>query len=67
MLILILKDCSGINRNKSFRGLDLMFACMQSPPPLDVPLEFIGKDPDAKEVGWEDDGVLVNAMDMGVF
>lgn len=40
---------------------------MQSPPPLDVPLEFIGKDPKAKEVHWEDDGVLVNFMDMEVF
>ena len=67
MLIVILKDYSGINRYKSFRSLDYQFGCMQSPPPLDVPIEFIGKDPKAKEVQWEDNGVLVNFMDMEVF
>lgn len=40
---------------------------MQSPPPLEVPLKLIGKDPKAKDVNWEDDGVLVNSIDMEIF
>ena len=40
---------------------------MQSPPPLDVPLQFIGKDPAAKDKKWEDDGVLITSMDMDIF
>ncbi|KAF5960052.1 hypothetical protein HYC85_001261 [Camellia sinensis] len=28
-----------------------------SPPPLDVPLQLIGKDPKAKDLLWEDEGV----------
>lgn len=47
--------------------LTIRFDCMQSPPPLDAPLQCIGKDPDAKEIGWEDDGVLVHSMDLDVF
>ncbi|MBA0619721.1 hypothetical protein Godav_005530 [Gossypium davidsonii] len=43
-----------------------IFAC-QSPPPLEVPLEFSGKDSDAKEVNWEDDGVLLSSIDMDIF
>ncbi|KAA3463057.1 phototropin-2-like [Gossypium australe] len=43
-----------------------IFAC-QSPPPLEVPLEFTGKDSDAKEVNWEDDGVLLSSIDMDIF
>lgn len=40
---------------------------MQSPPPLDVPLQLIGKDPKAKDLNWEDDGVLVSTIDMDIF
>jgi len=40
---------------------------MQSPPPLDAPLQFIGKDPKSKELQWDDDGVLVHSMDMEIF
>lgn len=40
---------------------------MQSPPKLDMPLELIGKDPKAKDVTWEDDGVLVNPTDVELF
>nr|AML79137.1 putative LOV domain-containing protein [Centella asiatica] len=36
-----------------------LIRCM-SPPPLDAPLELIGKEPNAKEIRWEDDGVLSN-------
>ncbi|XP_065637029.1 phototropin-2 isoform X1 [Quercus suber] len=50
-----------------FRGINWPLIRCTSPPLLDVPLAFIGKDPNAKEVHWEDDGVLVNSMDMEVF
>lgn len=40
---------------------------MQSPPSLEAPLDLIGKDPNAKDISWEDDGVLVNAIDLEVF
>lgn len=40
---------------------------MQSPPPLDAPLQLIYKDLKAKDVKWEDDGVLVNSVDMDIF
>ncbi|KAM3695915.1 hypothetical protein ACB098_07G169700 [Castanea mollissima] len=50
-----------------FRGINWPLIRCTRPPPLDVPPEFIGKDPNAKEVHWEDDGVLVNLMDMEVF
>lgn len=38
--------------------------CMQTPPPLDVPLQLIGKEAGAKDVNWDDDGVLVNPMEL---
>lgn len=40
---------------------------MQCPPSLGAPLELIEKDPKAKDVNWEDDGVLVNSIDMEIF
>jgi len=40
---------------------------MQTPPPLDVPLKLIGNDPVAKDIKWEDDGVLVSSIDMDIF
>lgn len=47
--------------------LKVCIFCMQSPPPLEVPLQPTGIDPQAKDISWEDDGVLVNAMDMDIF
>lgn len=35
----------------------------QSPPPLDAPLEVIGKE-DGKDVNWTDEGVLEHPMEM---
>lgn len=40
---------------------------VQMPPPLETPLKLIGKDVKGKDVGWEDDGVLVSSMDMDIF
>lgn len=50
-----------------FEYLTYYVASMQNPPPLDMPIELIAKDPKAKEVTWEDDGVLVNALDVDIF
>lgn len=44
-----------------------MICFMQSPPPLDIPLQLIGKDPTIKDKKWEDDGVLVSSIDMDIF
>lgn len=40
---------------------------MQNPPILDAPLKMLGKDLKAKDINWEDDGVLVNSVDMEIF
>lgn len=40
---------------------------MQDPPPLEVPLQLIEKDPKAKDIDWDADGVLVNSIDMDIF
>lgn len=37
---------------------------MQNPPELDVPFQLIEKDPNAKDVNWDDEGVLVHSMDI---
>nr|AML77943.1 putative LOV domain-containing protein [Tropaeolum peregrinum] len=56
-----------IKQHPFFRGMNWpLIRCMR-PPPLEVPLELIGKDPKAKIVEWEDDNVLVNSMDMDIF
>nr|AML79597.1 putative LOV domain-containing protein [Krameria lanceolata] len=61
---------SGANEIKQhpfFRGINWPLIRCMDPPPLDAPLEFIGKDPNAKDVQWEDDGVLVSPLDMDIF
>ena len=40
---------------------------LQSPPQLEVPLQLIGKDTSTKDVNWEDDGVLINSINMDIF
>lgn len=57
---------SGANEIKQhpfFHGINWPLIRCMSPPPLDAPLQLIGKDPKAKNLQWEDDGVLVNAME----
>nr|AML78724.1 putative LOV domain-containing protein [Cunonia capensis] len=56
-----------IKQHHFFRGINWPLIRCMSPPSLDVPLQLIGKNPKAKDVKWEDDGVLVNSMDMNVF
>nr|AML79019.1 putative LOV domain-containing protein [Gompholobium polymorphum] len=60
----------GVNEIKQhpfFRGINWPLIRNMSPPPLDVPLQLIGKDPMAKNLKWEDDGVLVSSIDMDIF
>ncbi|CAL0313041.1 unnamed protein product [Lupinus luteus] len=52
-----------IKQHPFFRGINWPLIRNMSPPPLDVPLKLIGKDPLAKDVKWEDDGVLVSKID----
>ncbi|GLT73576.1 hypothetical protein SLA2020_454240 [Shorea laevis] len=56
-----------IKEHPFFHGINWPLIRCMSPPPLDVPLQFIGKDPKSKELQWEDDGVLVHSMDMEIF
>ncbi|XP_059442279.1 phototropin-2 isoform X2 [Corylus avellana] len=56
-----------IKEHPFFHGIKWPLIRCMSPPPLVVPLQFIGKDPKSKELQWEDDGVLVYSMDMEMF
>nr|AML78632.1 putative LOV domain-containing protein [Codariocalyx motorius] len=56
-----------IKQHPFFRGINWPLIRNLTPPPLDVPLELIGKDPTAKGMKWEDDGVLVSSIDMDIF
>ncbi|KAF5443676.1 hypothetical protein F2P56_036213 [Juglans regia] len=65
-----LGSSSGANEIKAhpfFHGINWPLIRCMSPPPLDMPLQCIGKYPNAKEVRWEDDGVLVQSTDMEIF
>nr|AML79465.1 putative LOV domain-containing protein [Peltoboykinia watanabei] len=58
---------SGANEIKQhpfFRGINWPLIRCMNPPQLDSPLQFIGKDPKAKDVQWEDEGVLVHSMEL---
>nr|AML77156.1 putative LOV domain-containing protein [Portulaca suffrutescens] len=52
-----------IKQHPFFRGINWPLIRCMNPPPLEVPVELIGKDPNAKEVSWDDDGVLDAPMD----
>nr|AML78585.1 putative LOV domain-containing protein [Passiflora caerulea] len=56
-----------IKQHPFFRGINWPLIRCMSPPPLDGPLKLIQKDPKAKDIGWEDDGVLVQSVDMEIF
>ncbi|XP_075486773.1 phototropin-2-like isoform X2 [Primulina tabacum] len=53
-----------IKKHPFFSGIDWPLIRCMSPPPLDEPLQLIGKESNAKEVSWSDDGVLVHPMDI---
>ncbi|KAH6804227.1 phototropin 2 [Perilla frutescens var. frutescens] len=57
---------SGANEIKEhpfFKGINWPLIRCMSPPPLDAPLQLIGKE-EGKDVNWTDDGVLVHPMEM---
>ncbi|KAF7801303.1 putative LOV domain-containing protein [Senna tora] len=56
-----------IKQHPFFRGINWPLIRCMSPPPLEAPLQLIGKDSMTKDVNWEDDGVLVNSIDMDIF
>ncbi|KAJ0009665.1 hypothetical protein Pint_33586 [Pistacia integerrima] len=61
---------SGANEIKQhlfFRGINWPLIRTMRPLPLDAPPELIEKDLKAKDVKWEDDGVLVNPVDLDLF
>ncbi|CAM8945235.1 unnamed protein product [Rhodiola kirilowii] len=53
-----------IKKHPFFKEINWPLIRCMSPPQLEAPIEFIGKDTKAKEVDWEDDGVLVNSVDL---
>nr|AML78570.1 putative LOV domain-containing protein [Verbascum arcturus]AML79396.1 putative LOV domain-containing protein [Verbascum sp. BC-2016] len=53
-----------IKEHPFFRGINWPLIRCMSPPPLDAPLELIGKDTDAKDINWTDDGVLVHSIEL---
>ncbi|KAL5562283.1 hypothetical protein UlMin_032030 [Ulmus minor] len=53
-----------IKQHPFFRGINWPLIRCMSPPALDAPLQLIGKGEKAKDISWDDDGVLVSAMDM---
>nr|AML76863.1 putative LOV domain-containing protein [Amelanchier canadensis] len=56
-----------IKQHPFFRGINWPLIRCMSPPPLEAPLQPIEKDPKAKDIKWEDDGVLVNSADLDIF
>nr|AML77123.1 putative LOV domain-containing protein [Alangium chinense] len=52
-----------IKQHPFFRGINWPLIRCMSPPPLDAPLQLIGKDPNAREAEWEDEGVLSHSME----
>nr|AML78766.1 putative LOV domain-containing protein [Platyspermation crassifolium] len=55
---------NAIKEHPFFRGIHWPLIRCMSPPPLDAPLEFIGKEPNAKDLQWDDDGVLTDSVDL---
>nr|GEV66160.1 putative LOV domain-containing protein [Tanacetum cinerariifolium] len=55
---------SAIKEHAFFRGINWPLIRCMSPPPLDAPLELIEKDPNAKDVQWDDGAMLDNSLDV---
>lgn len=54
---------SEIKEHSFFRGINWPLIRCMDPPTLDAPLQLIRKDSNAKEVRWDDDGVLASPVD----
>ncbi|XP_034681382.1 phototropin-2 [Vitis riparia] len=62
-----LGSTSGANEIKQhlfFRGINWPLIRCMNPPPLDVPLELIGKESKAKDAQWDDEGALARSMEV---
>ncbi|KAM3290424.1 phototropin-2 [Capsicum chacoense] len=55
---------SEIKEHPFFRGIAWPLLRCMIPPPLDAPLQLIGKESSTKEVDWNDEGVLVHPLDV---
>ncbi|KAL2940404.1 Phototropin-2 [Bienertia sinuspersici] len=55
---------SEIKGHPFFRGINWPLIRCMDPPTLDAPLQLIKRDPNAKEVKWDDDGVLAEPIDL---
>ncbi|XP_015952211.1 phototropin-2-like [Arachis duranensis] len=53
-----------IKQHPFFRGINWPLIRNMNPPPLEAPLKLIEKVPVAKDIKWEDDGVLSTSIDM---
>nr|AML77419.1 putative LOV domain-containing protein [Euploca filiformis] len=61
-----LGSTAGANEIKDhpfFRGINFPLIRCMNPPPLDTPFQLIRKEPDTKEVDWDDEGVLTNPLE----
>nr|AML79336.1 putative LOV domain-containing protein [Galphimia gracilis] len=56
-----------IKQHPFFRGINWPLIRCMTPPPLEAPLQLIEGDQKGKDVTWDDDGVLVQSMDMDFF
>ncbi|KAK1400934.1 putative LOV domain-containing protein [Heracleum sosnowskyi] len=56
-----------IKEHPFFRDIKWPLIRCMSPPSLDAPLEIIGKESNAKELNWDDDGVLDSNIDIDLF
>nr|AML78078.1 putative LOV domain-containing protein [Begonia sp. BC-2016] len=56
-----------IKQHPFFREINWPLIRCMTPPPLDAPLKLIEKDPNAKDIKWEDDGVLTRSIDLEIF
>ncbi|XP_021753299.1 phototropin-2-like [Chenopodium quinoa] len=55
---------SEIKEHPFFREINWPLIRCMDPPTLEVPLQLIKRDTGAKEVRWDDDGVLASPMDL---
>ncbi|KAI3691307.1 hypothetical protein L2E82_49623 [Cichorium intybus] len=55
---------NAIKEHAFFRGINWPLIRCMSPPPLDSPLELIGKDSTAKDIQWDDGAMLDNSLDV---
>nr|AML79057.1 putative LOV domain-containing protein [Nyssa ogeche] len=62
-----LGSSSGANEIKQhlfFRGINWPLIRCMIPPPLDAPLQLIGKDPNIKDAQWEAEGGVAHSMEL---